>query len=690
MFRQLFGWTTLLGILLMASHSTGAAPAVALEDTPARQPTVQLPQNIDGHLIRQFKQGEHTINVDLGRQTLHLELPKEIDWRQKGEFRVGDLIRLKRNSALRKLTSVLAPVRAGQQLTVQRVHEDGKWIEASVIASGNLIRGWLLVDDIEFITSEFPLKPTLKQVSQDEFASAGTLAHKAKQFDDGLMATIQLAAQTGHGKFAGKAAMLERLALQLAVEESGQLFLAACSLGKIPAQIPATNKRAVDSLLADFLSDPVRSKPIGFYTWNQNLSSLFQQDRMLQSDLTQIPGTNALVITRLLQRDKSSRKAYQAYLTLQSQLTNPQVNPDLRPLLAALDAGQTPEIPAGTRFFPPSYSHETDLLKRMFPNGLIPPDFQLMDELVAQVKSGALELTPRPDSGWYDHQIWSLEPYVRPHQMPEGSRWSGNDEYHGHLTKLFKGVWALTRETHIKDLEILAPAAAPFDQPEPEPKIQIRIEPQLSAEPVATSYLRRALSYRFVRKALTEQFGDQSLRQLHRQTATGPVAQNLDDELRQMEALYHGAFVTVTRQLGIIEQNAENAGSGAGADADAQTFRTWAANPHRDPDLGTDIRMMVPVYYDLVQKKTKVWAFLGWTTQRVYVSFEQPPEISVRDKTGKPVDQQRLEISYSTNSYTIATPMFQELFVSKLLNRDEFRKHCDAYGSATAILKNLE
>jgi len=540
------------------------------------------------------------------------------------------------------------------------------------------------------MAAERPLQPSLKQVGSQEFASAGILAQKAKQFDDGLMATVQLAAQSGHGRFPGKAAFLERIAQQLAADASGKVVLAACVLGKIPVSIPAANQRAVDTTVAEFLADPLRSKPIAFYTWNARLSALFQQDRMLQSDLTIDSARDALVIAQALRADVEGRQAYESYLTLQSKLTNPQVNPDLRPLLAALDSGVTPQVPQGTRFFPPSYSHETDLLKRMFPQGLIPRDFQVMEELVKRVKSGTLDLTPRPDSGWYDQQIWSLEPYLRPHQMPEGSRWTSNPEYDEHLTKLFKGVWALARETHIKDLELLAPASAAPGFDRPKPKIKIRVEPELSSEPLATSYLRRALGYRFVRNLLTEQFGDESLKQLFRQTASGPVARNLDEELRHMEALFFGASVTVTRQLGLVETHDVEAGSGAGAEADARTYLHWAANLHQDADLGTDVRMMVPLYYDVEQKKTKVWAFLGWTTQQVHVQFEQAPTVSVLDNAGVPVEPERLDVSYRTNSYTIATPVFQERFVSRLLNRDEFRRHCDAYESTAAIVANLE
>lgn len=676
----------------MSTIPTGSTLSSELDERPTHLPAVTPPRVIDNRSTRQFIQDGYTVNVDLSRQILHIEAPKEIDVRRNGQFLAGDLVRLKRNSSLLQPSDFLTLVNQGRYVTVHRVHGGGERVDTSVIVDGHIVRGSLSVDEIEFVASTPVLHSSLKHLSPQEFASAGVLEHKAKQFDDGLMAAVQQSAQEGRGKFVGKAALLERLAKRLSAKASGNVVLAACELGKVVAQIPSANKSAVDSLVAEFLANPVRSKPISIYTWNQSLSAVFQQDRMLQTDLTKSPGIDALVIARALQSDTADRRAYEACLRLQSRLTNPPAEhaKDLRPLLAELDAGRTPQVPAGIRFFPQSSNHECDLLKKMFPDGVVPDNFQLMEELVRRVKLGSLDLTPRPDSGWYDWQIWSLEPYVRPHRMPEGSRWSANDDYHEHLARLFQGGWALSREVHIKDLEICDMAICGSDDGPSDLKIPILIQPQLSAEPVATSFLRRALGYRFVRNVLTEQFGDESLKQMYRLTVNGPVTMNLDDELRQMEALFHGAYVTVTRQLGLVEKNDVDVGSAAGAEVDVATFMKWAENLDRDPDLSADIRMMVPLSHDPVRNRTKAWAFLGWMTSKIYVSFNEPPAVSVCDQAGKLIDPDRLEIIDFMASYTVATPVFHELYVSMLLNRDEFRAHCDAYGSAEAILRNLE
>jgi hypothetical protein len=51
--------------------------------------------------------------------------------------------------------------------------------------------------------------------------SGSMLAQKAKQFDDGLYAAVELAAQQGAGPFAGKAAMLRAVAGRVASDADG-------------------------------------------------------------------------------------------------------------------------------------------------------------------------------------------------------------------------------------------------------------------------------------------------------------------------------------------------------------------------------------------------------------------------------------------------------------------------------------
>ena len=41
-------------------------------------------------------------------------------------------------------------------------------------------------------------------------------------------------------------------------------------------------------------------------------------------------------------------------------------------------------------------------------------------------------------------------------------------------------------------------------------------------------------------------------------------------------------------------------------------------------------------------------------------------------------------------SYSIAYPVMAEVYVTKILDRNEFRAHCDTYKTRSAILANLK
>ena len=102
---------------------------------------------------------------------------------------------------------------------------------------------------------------------------------------------------------------------------------------------------------------------------------------------------------------------------------------------------------------------------------------------------------------------------------------------------------------------------------------------------------------------------------------------------------------------------------------------------------------MVPVFHDIQRNKTKVWVFLGWTSKLVTVDFDRPPTATVFDKAGKHVEQgaadaPRLVFHYA--SYSLAYPVTAELYVTKILDRNEFRAHCDNYKTRSAILANLK
>ena len=537
-------------------------------------------------------------------------------------------------------------------------------------------------------TVEAPIYPTLTDIGSERFLSASVLAQKAKQFDDGLYAAIDLAAEQGLGRFSGKAQLLRNLARALAdapdpPSQSVATVLAGAKLGLHDVKIPAAYEAPVKKLVDEFLGQEVRSKPIGFYTWTESLSDIFRQDRMLQGELESPAG--AIALAKALRANPDDRAAYVAYLGLVSRLTNGLAYPDLRTVLESLDRGGPVNVPAKVRFFPPSQSHETELVKRLFGNKPIPEGFNLIDELVREIRAHRLSLKPGPDSGWYDYESWALEPLVLPNETPEASRLRYDASYVRLLEELFKGILSLTRETHIKQLEVPMVGAAAM---RPGRTIEITIYPDLTVEPLASYYFRRAESYAFVRTVLEESFGREALGKVHRLGPDVTAVATLDQELDEMEKLFYGAHVTVCRQIGMTPLSSPSIRTTA--DAAEAAFIAWRKDIGQDMDVGRDSRMMVPVFYDIGREKTKVWVMLGWGRRDLDVAFDTPPMYTLFDAQGAAVSSHNVHVNFHSDSQTLVYPVMAEVYVSKILDREEFRQHCDRYKTRSAILANLK
>lgn len=274
------------------------------------------------------------------------------------------------------------------------------------------------------------------------------------------------------------------------------------------------------------------SKPLGFYTWNDALRRIFQQDRLLQQRLEP---SDVQALTEALESVPSNKASYAEYLAFAARLTNPA-------------HARTPALmqPGGAFFFPPSRSHESDLVDRLYHDRPIPAGFSLADEIIKRVRDGSLTLAPTEASGWYDLQAWALESLVLPDRMPEGARLRMNERYREQLDDLFKAILSLARETHVKQLLVPTVGAAMGRGRE----AVVSVAPELTVEPLVTYYRRRAQGYAFVRHVL-ESLGP--LNTMRRLTAQGPATRSLDEERYSQKRMSHGCSTatsfarTVTR-----------------------------------------------------------------------------------------------------------------------------------------------
>jgi hypothetical protein len=100
--------------------------------------------------------------------------------------------------------------------------------------------------------------------------------------------------------------------------------------------------------------------------------------------------------------------------------------------------------------------------------------------------------------------------------------------------------------------------------------------------------------------------------------------------------------------------------------------------------------MMVPVFYDELRKQTKVWGVLGWRTVAVDADYRLPPNVvAVEPLAGARPLVEPPPVQFSSERYELAVPATAEVYVGRLLDRDEFRRHCDRFVTRAAILANL-
>ncbi len=244
------------------------------------------------------------------------------------------------------------------------------------------------------ITSEPVLRPSPFEVDDPSaFVSGSMLFQKAKQFDDGLVAAVELAAQSGLGELGSKREMLATVGRGL-LEQLGpepvegnvpDVILAACRLGDVPIEVPGAYADRVAAEISRFLDEATRSRPLGVYDWSDDLRAIFRQDRQLQAELIGHDGVDALA--RALHADPSARATYVRYLNMIEGLTNPVDAADLRPALEAIDQGSFGAPAQGAVFFPASRSHESDLIHKLFGDRPVPEDFDLATELVRRPAS---------------------------------------------------------------------------------------------------------------------------------------------------------------------------------------------------------------------------------------------------------------------------------------------------------------
>jgi hypothetical protein len=517
--------------------------------------------------------------------------------------------------------------------------------------------------------------------------SVNLLDGKAKQFDDGLYAALDQAYYRGVPEhLTSHVQLIRRLYDKTDPGSPSAPFLAA-GLELAGVKVEVADGPVKDQWLAAFEANPVASKPIGFYTWNETLKTCFRFLRFFQREF----GPNELAVPQALARTLASDPAlladYRKAMDFFARLTNPYSClsvadvvdvPNLTPAVLVERCEQKKITHKAVSLFPPSTSRETELFDRLFPLGL-PENVDLMRELVRRIRSGEVNLQPRPNSGWYDHQVYALETLLLPEKGEERDKLLLTRAYKKRMLEAFQALITKRRETHVRQLKTTMAAAAPLQLPD-------KVKPRLRVEPCPSYYLRTARAYAFLANFLEAALGPEPLQTLHGLRQDGPRAQSLHDELRWMRELFYGLYLVSAEDIGL--KPAITAEEAVDQEHCYRLATDWLPKALGDRDLAADTRVAVPIAYDPVRKATRLWLTLGVRLAKLDASYARPPHLKPAEGgEWKEVEPHRLE----GVQHVIPVDEFAEVELRRLnvLTREELRAVCDREKTKDAILQAL-
>jgi len=334
----------------------------------------------------------------------------------------------------------------------------------------------------------------------------------------------------------------------------------------------------------------------------------------------------------------------------------------------------------GVAVFPPKTSKETVLFEKLFPTG-IPPNIDLMKELVKRIRSGEVNLRPGSDSGWYDYQVYALETLLLPEKGTEKDKLQMTKAYKKRMLEAFKALVTKRRETHVRELGVAGAKTAADKRPPPD-----QLSPRLRVEPSPTYYLRTARAYAFLTNFLESAVGKESLQTLHGLKQDGERTPDLYSELIGMRDLFYGLYLVSAEDIGL--KPAFAADESVDVDHCYKLVTDWLPRALADPDLAADTRVAVPIYVD--GRMTRLWATLGVRLAKLEAGYARPPNLkpALGLDPWQEAESHQLQNAY----YLIPVDEFAEVELkgNRVLSREELRAICDRAKTKEAILEALQ
>ncbi|MCA9105074.1 MAG: hypothetical protein KDA83_06595 [Planctomycetales bacterium] len=501
--------------------------------------------------------------------------------------------------------------------------------------------------------------------------SANLIDGVGKQFDDGLYAALELAMFRGDaGQTPAVMDVVNRLHAVVPAESEARAYLEAVLLLS-GASVESTS--AVEGWRRKLEAQPM-SSPAGFYTWNEELKSVWRTFRALQYKFASEEDEPVVrQLAEVLAADETLANDYRAMFDFYNHLSNPsralslvEIAGDDRPLSEiAGDSGRQGAVTC----LPVSTSRETELFSQLFPLGL-PAGADLMTELIKRIRSGDVDLSPHDDEGWYQHQVYALETLLLTDGNQESSKLVLTAAYKRRLLEAFKALVTKRRETHMRSLDVATAESAALMEGE--------VHPRLRLEPTASFYLRTARAYDFIQTLLVATIGNEKLSELHGVTADGERTLSLGEELETLKLRYYGFYLVTCEDIGMRPEFA--ADEMIDTDAAMAAALEWLDGFAVDPDLAVDTRVCVPIYIDPLKNETRYWGTIGIRLVKLDARYLTPPSVRPLDENGQPTGEWQEAERYllSESEYLIAVDEFAEFTMPgvQVLTREAFRELC--------------
>ncbi len=468
--------------------------------------------------------------------------------------------------------------------------------------------------------------------------------------------------------------MIQRLLEQVKAEGAASSYLAAgLKLAGVDAR--AGQPDQVAGWISGFESNSMIAKPLGFYTWSDELTRVFRFMRFFQQPLPADRPELIDELARAVGSDPRLLEDYKQANAFRARLANPL---DTDALDAVVATGPGKPVSQAIAVYPGSRSKETDLFRQLFPNG-VPPSADLMRALIRAIRSGTVDLAPKSGSGWYEYQIHALETFLLPEKGEEHAKLMLTKAYKKRMLEAFAALMTKRRETH----SLMEPAAAAMLVTPP----PARIKPRLRVEPGPSYYVRMARSYDFLLSFLLSALGEDGLSALHGMREEGERSKSLLEELRWMREFYYGLHLLSAEDIGMAP--ALRPDEPVDRTACESRATDWLDSYGSDADLKADTRVSVPLYFDVPGRRTRLWSTVGVRLAKLNVSYARPPKIRPDGETTIWQDAERSQLEDA--DYVIAVDEFAEADMPGLqpLTRKEFRDVCDTHKTRPEILDAL-